>query len=112
MKALLILVASLLVIYIECRTYLFAKLSDELDTKIANGAIILDVRTAEEYNKGHIDRSINIPLGTIRERYTELDPEKTYTATCSHGLRSVKVETLLQERSFKNVYNGRAWTNL
>lgn len=112
MKTIIILSASLLVIYIGYRTYRFVTLRDGLDKKIENNAIILDVRTVDEYSRGHIEGSINISLGTIRERYTELDPEKTYITTCSHGLRSVKVETLLKERGFKNVYNGGAWTDL
>jgi rhodanese-related sulfurtransferase len=87
-------------------------LADGLEKKVADGAIILDVRTAGEYATGHIKGSINISLGSIRERYTELDPRKTYITTCSHGLRSVKVESLLKERGFRHVYNGGAWTDL
>jgi phage shock protein E len=94
------------------RTYRFAMIDNGLDTKIAKGAVILDVRTVEEYKTGHIDGSINISLGTIRDRYTELDPGKTYITTCSHGLRSVKAESLLKERGFRNVYNGGAWVDL
>ena len=112
MKTLIIIISSILVIYIGYRTYRFAMLSNGLDKKIANGAIVLDVRTVEEYATGHIDGSINISLGTIRERYTELDTSKTYITCCSHGLRSVKVVSLLKERGFKNVFNGGAWTDL
>jgi phage shock protein E len=112
MKAILIILASILIIYIGYRTYRFATISDGLAAKIANGAIILDVRTAEEYKMGHIDGAVNISLGTIRERYKELDTTKMYITTCSHGLRSVKAESLLKERGFKNVYNGGAWTDL
>lgn len=83
-----------------------------LDKKIKNGAIILDVRTVGEYATGHIDGSVNISLGEIRERYTELDPSKTYITVCSHGLRSVKAQNILKEHGFKNVYNGGAWTDL
>lgn len=112
MKAALITIASLIVIYFSYRTYHFAVLAEGLDNRIANGAIILDVRTAKEYATGHIDGSINISLGTIRQRYNELDPGKVYITTCSHGLRSVKAEALLKERGFKQVYNGGAWTDL
>ncbi len=112
MKAVIITLVSLLVIYIAYRTYRFAMLDKGLDKEIAKGAIILDVRTEREYETGHIDGSVNISLGTIRERYKELDPDKTYITTCSHGLRSVKVESLLKERGFKHVYNGGAWTDL
>ena len=77
-----------------------------------NGAVILDVRTEREYKTGHIQGSKNISLGTIRERYTELDTAKTYITICSLGLRSVKAEQLLKERGFKHVYNGGAWIDL
>lgn len=112
MKTIYIILGAILLIYISYRTYRFAKLDNGLSEKIENGAIILDVRTEYEYKTGHIDGSINIPLGTIRERYIELDTNKTYITTCSHGLRSVKVETLLQEKGYKNVFNGGAWSDL
>lgn len=112
MKALIVTAVALLAVYIAYRTYRFAMLDKGLDEKIAKGAIILDVRTPEEYKTGHIEGSINISLGTIRERYAELDTSKTYITTCSHGLRSVKVESLLKERGFKHVYNGGAWVDL
>ena len=112
MKVVVIILASILVIYIGYRTYRFAKLSNGLDKKIANGAIVLDVRTAEEYARGHIDGSINMSLRAIRERYSELDTSKTYITCCSHGLRSIKGVSLLKERGFKNVFNGGAWTDL
>lgn len=112
MKSLLIIVGVLLLLYVSYRTYQFAMLDKGLDTKIANGAIILDVRTEKEFETGHIDGSLNISLGTIRERYIELDTSKTYITCCSHGLRSVKAQTILKEKGFKNVYNGGAWADL
>lgn len=112
MKYLIITAISLLILYLSYKTYNYLMLSDGLASRIRNGAIILDVRTETEYSMGHIAGSINISLGTIRERYTELDPQKTYITTCSHGLRSVKVAQLLKERGFKQVYNGGAWSDL
>lgn len=112
MKMIYIIGGIVLLICISYRTYRFATLDNGLDKKIANGAVILDVRTENEYKTGHIDGSINISLGTIRERYIELDTSKTYITCCSHGLRSVKAETILKEKGFKNVFNGGAWSDL
>lgn len=112
MRTFIIIISSISLIYMGYRIYRILTLSDGLDQKIANGAIVLDVRTAEEYATGHIDGSVNISLGTIREKYRELDPDKTYITCCSHGLRSVKVVSLLQERGFKKVFNGGAWSDL
>ena len=112
MKTIYIIGGLVLLIYISYRTYRFVTLDNGLAEKIENGAIILDVRTEKEYKLGHIDGSINISLGTIRERYVELDISKTSITCCSHGLRSAKVETILKEKGFKNVFNGGAWTDL
>lgn len=112
MKYLVISTVSVLIIYLAYRTYRYMMLAEGLDKKLEHGALILDVRTEEEYRTGHIDGAINMSLGTIRERYKELDPQQTYITTCSHGLRSVKAESLLKERGFKQVYNGGAWPDL
>ncbi|MEY8760165.1 rhodanese-like domain-containing protein [Chryseobacterium tongliaoense] len=112
MKNLLIVCGIILVIYCAYRVYKYQNLDNGLDQLIKKGAVILDVRTEKEYETGHIAGSVNISLGTIRERYVELDPDKTYITVCSHGLRSVKVEQILKEKGFKHVYNGGAWSDL
>jgi Rhodanese-related sulfurtransferase len=112
MKTLLLGCGIILVIYITYRVYRFQTLDSGLDRLVKNGAVILDVRTEKEYKTGHIIGSKNISLGTIRDRYVELDPNRTYITVCSHGLRSVKAEQILKERGFKHVYNGGAWSDL
>lgn len=112
MKAVYIIGGIVLLIYISYRTYRIAALDNGLAEKIKHGAIILDVRTESEYKMGHIEGSVNISLGTIRERYTDLDTNKTYITCCSHGLRSVKVKSILKEKGFRHVYNGGAWPDL
>jgi phage shock protein E len=112
MRTIMIICGIILLTYCSHKTYRYATLSKGLDEKIANGAVILDVRTPAEYETGHIEGSINISLGTIRGRYVELDTAKTYITCCSHGLRSVKVESILKEKGFKHVYNGGAWSDL
>ncbi|WP_118976534.1 rhodanese-like domain-containing protein [Taibaiella koreensis] len=112
MKTGMILAGLVLLAYIAYRTYRFAHLDKGLEQQIAHGAVILDVRTEKEFATGHIEGAINISLGNIRERYATLDTGRTYITCCSHGLRSVKVQSLLQERGFRHVYNGGAWTDL
>lgn len=112
MKAILITAGILLLIYISYRVYGYYTLDKGLDQKIDRGAVVLDVRTAEEYASGHIAGSVNISVGTLRQKYTELDTGKTYITVCSHGLRSVKAAAILKERGFKQVYNGGAWSDL
>lgn len=112
MKNLILFFGFILAVYMAYRIYKYQTLDDGLEHLVQNGAVILDVRAESEYKTGHIPGSKNISLGTIRERYTELDKSKTYITVCSHGLRSVKAEHILKERGFKNVYNGGAWIDL
>lgn len=112
MKNVLILCGIIVTVYIIYRVYRYQTLEDGLELLIKKDAVILDVRTEKEYSMGHIKGALNISLGTIRERYTELDPDKTYITVCSHGLRSVKAEHILKEKGFKHVHNGGAWSDL
>ena len=112
MKNVLIVCGIAFILYVVYRVYRFQTLDNGLPELIKKGAVILDVRTEKEYETGHIEGSVNISLGTIRERYVELDPKKTYITVCSHGLRSVKAENILKERGFKHIYNGGAWSDL
>ncbi len=112
MKKFLVIIGILLLIYISYRIFRHMTLDEGLGKKIANGAVILDVRTKKEYHTGHVKGSVNISLGTIRERYVELDTCQTYITYCSHGLRSVKAESILKEKGFKKVFNGGALSDI
>ncbi len=112
MKFLLIAVALILAIYIGLQIFASSVVDSGLDQAVKKGAVILDVRTASEFEKGHIEGATNISLGTIRERWVELDSSKTYILCCSHGLRSAKVKSILTEKGFENVLNGGIWTEL
>jgi len=70
---------------------------------INDGAIIIDVRTAEEYNEGHIANSINIPVDNISEiTYAKEDKIIVY---CASGVRSATAAKALVDNGYTNVYN-------
>ncbi|RXK86398.1 rhodanese-like domain-containing protein [Filimonas effusa] len=112
MKTILIIAGVCLFIYIGYRIYRFVNLDKGLDARIANGAVILDVRTEREFSTGHIEGAVNIPLSRLHGDVIPLDKKRTYITVCSHGLRSVKAVSLLKERGFANVFNGGAWSDL
>lgn len=49
---------------------------DQIDEIVANGGILIDVRTAEEFAEGHIKGAKNIPLDDLRNRMSELESVK------------------------------------
>ncbi|MEM8937964.1 MAG: rhodanese-like domain-containing protein [Bacteroidota bacterium] len=112
MKKLIIILIVLGVVYAVYKIYQQKNIDSNLRELIAQGAIILDVRTKGEFENGHIQNAVNISLGEIRERFIELDTSKTYITYCSHGLRSIKVKNLLKEKGFRSVYNGGSQEDL
>lgn len=76
-----------------------------------NGAIILDVRTPQEYNQGHIENAVNIPVNTLEANLNKLDKDKPIITCCQSGTRSAFAEKILNQHGFK-VYNGGSWFKL
>jgi adenylyltransferase/sulfurtransferase len=79
------------------------------------GIRIIDVREPDEYEIAHIDGVPLIPLGTLPQRFTELDPNQQYYIHCKSGIRSMKALQFLREQGFKYLKNVRggilAWSD-
>ena len=79
---------------------------------LSKGAIIVDVRTPEEYKAGHIDGARNIPLDQIKTKVPELKKTgKPVITCCRSGARSGMAKSQLAAAGIE-VYNGGAWTSL
>ncbi len=90
-------------------------LSSKIDYKelIANGAIVIDVRTKNEFAGGNVEGSVNIPLDQLSSGMKKLkDKKKTIITCCASGMRSASAKALLISMGYKNVYNGGSWYNL
>ena len=69
-------------------------------------ALLVDVRTAEEYAEGHIPGSINIPLAALPARCNELGaPDRPLFVHCLSGGRSGQAVAFLKREGFTNVKN-------
>jgi rhodanese-related sulfurtransferase len=69
--------------------------------------MILDVRTAGEYNGGHLVNSVNINYydPNFSTLIAALDHSKTYLVHCASGSRSAATFTMMQNQHFREVYN-------
>ena len=65
---------------------------------------LLDTRTVEEYNRGHIEGFQNIPVDNLRERIDELESGTPVYVICQSGLRSYIATRILEGHGF-DVYN-------
>ncbi len=70
--------------------------------------ILVDVRTEEEYDNGHVEGAVNIPVDSLRERMSELDPGKKIVGYCQVGLRGHVAESILSQNGYEviNVTGG------
>jgi len=67
--------------------------------------IILDVRTLEEFNQGHLEGALHIPVDELEGRLDELSEEKPIIVHCKSGGRSKTASNLLIENGFTQVYD-------
>jgi len=73
-------------------------------------AILIDVRTADDYASGHILNAINIPGGELENRKKELEKHKKNPVVlyCSHGNDSVKAGRILKYAGYENIFALKA----
>ncbi|SDF80567.1 rhodanese-like domain-containing protein [Sporolituus thermophilus] len=68
-------------------------------------AVILDVRTPDEFAQGHIPGAVLIPLDQLDKRLDEVPKDKKVLVICRSGNRSSQATKLLRNNGFTNVYN-------
>lgn len=86
--------------------------SNDVQEYVAKGAIILDVRTPEEFADGHIEGSKNIALQVLNGKITEIKKwNKPIIACCRSGMRSAQATSMLKQHGIDCI-NGGGWTSL
>jgi len=80
---------------------------EEFEKNMVGDYLLLDVRTQEEYDEGHIDGSLLIPVTELEARLNEIEQYKDTPVLvyCRSGNRSVVASEILIENGFTNVHN-------
>lgn len=93
--------------YYNYRNYNNISKNEMFDLINNYNSIIIDVRTTQEYNEGHIEGAYNIPLMNLKVGIESLNITKNQyiVVYCSSGVRSKKAQMKLQQMGFTNVYN-------
>jgi phage shock protein E len=87
--------------------------SGQIKNALRKGAIIIDVRTASEYDSGHIPDAFHIPVDRIKTNADRLkESGLPIVICCSSGHRSATAVQLLKSKGVKEVYNGGNWERL
>jgi phage shock protein E len=69
--------------------------------------VLVDVRTGEEYESGHLPGALHIPYDEMEERHTEIAQHQArpILLICRSGRRSVFAAEVLVEQGFQQLYN-------
>ncbi|MEN9336201.1 MAG: hypothetical protein RLZZ500_1188 [Bacteroidota bacterium] len=90
----------------------FGGKSESAKEFMAKGAVVIDVRTYEEFASGHIQGSKNIPLQVINGKVAEIKKlNQPVIVCCRSGMRSAQAASLLKAQGVE-VMNGGGWERL
>lgn len=74
----------------------------EASEQFSNGAFLLDVREQSEWNEGHVEGAVLIPLGELSSRISELPTDQDILIICRSGNRSGQARDLLRNAGMMN----------
>lgn len=84
----------------------------DLKEKLAQGAVIVDVRSPGEFSGGHVKGSKNIPLDKISGKMNTIKKwNKPVITCCASGMRSGNAASILKNNGVE-AYNGGGWTKV
>lgn len=76
-------------------------------------ALILDVRSPQEFKGGHIKSAVNIPLQSVsNSKSLPDDKNRPIITCCASGRRSGIAKSQLKSKGYTNVHNGGGWMAL
>lgn len=88
--------------------------ASEVQELVDDGAVVIDVRTPEEYSSGHLAdaRNIDVQSDTFRAEVDELDRDATYVLYCRSGARAAAAAEMMLEMGFTDVTNAGGFEDL
>ncbi|MGR5323213.1 rhodanese-like domain-containing protein [Vibrio alfacsensis] len=79
---------------------------------IEQGAMIVDVRTPQEFSDGHLDNAVNYPLSELDKHFANVDKDTQIVLYCRSGARSGKAYQHLKSRGFSNLHNAGGFAEM
>jgi rhodanese-related sulfurtransferase len=80
---------------------------------LKDGGVIIDLRSAYEYDQGHIPRALNIPFDRIRSSINRIRGlERPLILCCSSGGHCREAADILRQAGIREVHIGGNWQSL
>lgn len=68
---------------------------------VTSGALLVDVRTPGEFESGHLDGAVNIPIASLESRLAEIPRNKPVVVYCAAGSRSSRAAGILDAAGYQ-----------
>lgn len=80
----------------------------DIEAQLSQSALVVDVRTASEFQGGHYEGAINIPLSNLGQQLDQFGDDKARSIVlyCHSGARSASAKRTLEQAGYTNVLNA------
>jgi len=87
--------------------------NSQITDVIAQGGVIIDVRSPGEFATGHAFGAINIPLDQLEAKMSQIKSyKKPLVLCCASGVRSARAKALLTGQEIAGLYDAGSWQTL
>ncbi len=87
--------------------------NNKIKDALRKGAVVIDVRTPQEFDSGKVPDSINIPLDRIAANAERIkNMNRPVIFCCALGARSGNATSIMKQKGLKEVYNGGSWYSI
>ena len=109
-----LLAGIVLIIFASAYAYFLTPTQEYADVTVAEAKaliegkpdlVILDVRNPSEFDDGHIEGAINIPVDYLAERLDELSKDDELLVYCRTGNRSARAVEILDDNGFTKIFH-------
>ena len=109
MRSMLFIPLILVLVAAACGQEVGDKISPQDAKKLIDKGevVVLDVRTPDEWNSGHIEgaKLNNVYDDTFVEKLSKMDKDSTTIVYCRSGARSARAQSVMKQQGFKSVVN-------
>ncbi|WP_338875365.1 rhodanese-like domain-containing protein [Spirosoma sp. SC4-14] len=87
--------------------------TSNIDDVLAQGAVIIDVRSPGEFAGGHAKGAVNIPLDQLESNVGKVkNYKKPIVVCCASGMRSARAKAILASRGVTDLHDAGSWQNI
>jgi|GEM_PF-899633 rhodanese-related sulfurtransferase len=113
MKFFIVIAGAVILAFVLYKSYKRRAL-DKIFQLPPGAMLVIDVRTKEEFDRGHFSTALNIPVDMVENQLKQLEPyrQRTIVLYCQGGVRSAAALRILKRNGFPHVVNAGGYASI